>query len=221
MIRTCCGSLPASRSISSSWGLGPIMYGLLESGSEPVLSNFSPVGTALPIHQQQRCMAAHKLTLSSRAKPNFLPRCFETHPRVRFSVGENRMKLANATNTNRKFGKPRDPLCALTPNKGHRCSATATRVGCLGRTNRLVKTCEFTGRAFVSRQGAQQVPRLPPDFLSSLVVSVDLMRLSLKKAAYVAVDECCVVGNPEFARDDKGEGGASIGNWLVAERIVR
>jgi hypothetical protein len=27
---------------------------------------------------------------------------------VRFSVGENRMKLANATNTNRKFGKPRD-----------------------------------------------------------------------------------------------------------------
>jgi hypothetical protein len=42
------------------------------------------------------------------AKPNFLPRCFETNPRVRFSVGENRMKLANATNTNRKFGKPRD-----------------------------------------------------------------------------------------------------------------
>jgi hypothetical protein len=27
---------------------------------------------------------------------------------VRFSVGENRMKLANATNLNRKFGKPRD-----------------------------------------------------------------------------------------------------------------
>jgi hypothetical protein len=42
-------------------------------------------------------------------------------------------------------------------------------------------------------------------------VSIDLMRLSLLKAAYVAVDECCVVGNPEFAptarrgrRDDKG-----------------
>jgi hypothetical protein len=29
------------------------------------------------------------------------------------------------------------------------------------------------------------------------------MRLSLKKAAYVAVDESSVVGNPEFARDDK------------------
>jgi hypothetical protein len=42
------------------------------------------------------------------AKPNFLPRCSETRPRVRFSVGENRMKLANATNLNRKFGKPRD-----------------------------------------------------------------------------------------------------------------
>ena len=34
-------------------------------------------------------------------------------PRVRFSVRENRMKLANATNLNRKFGKPRDLLCAL------------------------------------------------------------------------------------------------------------
>jgi hypothetical protein len=28
------------------------------------------------------------------------------------------MELADATNTNRKFGKPRDLLCALTPNKG-------------------------------------------------------------------------------------------------------
>jgi hypothetical protein len=44
-----------------------------------------------------------------------------------------------------------------------------------------------------------QIARLPPDFLSGLVVSVDLVRLSSKKAAYVAVDECCVVGNPEFA----------------------
>jgi hypothetical protein len=33
-----------------------------------------------------------------------------------------------------------------------------------------------------------QIPRLPPDFLSSLVVSIDLMRLSLLKAAYVTVD---------------------------------
>jgi hypothetical protein len=39
------------------------------------------------------------------------------------------------------------------------------------------------------------------------VASVNLVRLSLKKAAYVAVDWCCVVGNPEFARDDKFEGG--------------
>jgi hypothetical protein len=36
------------------------------------------------------------------------------------------------------------------------------------------------------------------------------MRLSLKKAAYVAVDESSVVGNPEFARDDKVGGCASI-----------
>jgi hypothetical protein len=38
------------------------------------------------------------------------------------------------------------------------------------------------------------------------VVSVDFMRLSAKKAAYVVVGESSVVGNPEFARDDKGEG---------------
>jgi hypothetical protein len=66
-------------------------------------------------------------------------------------------------------------------------------------------------------RGAPQVPRLPPDFLSDSVVSVKLMRLSSKKAAYVAVDECRVVGNPEFAptarrgrRDDKGEGSAHL-----------
>jgi len=36
------------------------------------------------------------------------------------------------------------------------------------------------------------------------VASVNLVRLSLKKAAYAAVDWCSVVGNPEYARDDKG-----------------
>jgi hypothetical protein len=79
----------------------------------------------------------------------------------------------------------------------------AGRFWCLGRTNRLVKICELTRRAFVWCQGAQQVPRLPPDFLSGLVALVNFMRLSLKKAAYLAVDESSVVGNPEFARDDK------------------
>jgi hypothetical protein len=59
-------------------------------------------------------------------------------------------------------------------------------------------------------KGAPQIPRLPPDFLSGLVVSVDFMRLSLLKAAYVAVDECCVVGNPEFARDDKFKGSGHL-----------
>jgi hypothetical protein len=52
-----------------------------------------------------------------------------------------------------------------------------------------------------------QIPRLPPDFLSGLVVSVDFMRLSSKKAAYVVVGENSVKGNPEFARDDKLEAG--------------
>jgi hypothetical protein len=60
---------------------------------------------------------------------------------------------------------------------------------------------------FAREEGAQQVPRLPPGFLSGLAASANLVRLSSKKAAYVAVDWCSVVGNPEFARDDKVEGG--------------
>ena len=69
-----------------------------------------------------------------------------------------------------------------------------------------------------------QIPRLPPDFLSGLAVPVNPMRLSLEKAAYVVVDESSVVGNPEFARDDKGEGSAHLSSrykgWreLYAER---
>jgi hypothetical protein len=55
-----------------------------------------------------------------------------------------------------------------------------------------------------------QVPRPPPDFLSGLVVSVDFMRLSPRKAAYVVVDESSVVGNPEFAPNDTGGGGPSF-----------
>jgi hypothetical protein len=48
-----------------------------------------------------------------------------------------------------------------------------------------------------------QVPRLPPGFLSGLAASVNIMRLSLLKAAYVVLDESSLVGNPEYARDDK------------------
>jgi hypothetical protein len=54
-----------------------------------------------------------------------------------------------------------------------------------------------------------------PDFLSSLVASVNLVRLSLEKAAYVVVDESSVVGNPEFGMT-KGGGALpwGIGSWL-------
>jgi hypothetical protein len=56
----------------------------------------------------------------------------------------------------------------------------------------------------VREPGRTTGPSASSDFLSGLVVSVDLMRLSLLKAA---VDESSVVGNPEFARDDKVGGG--------------
>jgi hypothetical protein len=61
----------------------------------------------------------------------------------------------------------------------------------------------------------QQVPRLPPDFLSDLVVSVNIMRLSSKKAAYVVASESSVLGNPDFARDDKFKVGSEPLNLLV------
>ena len=70
-----------------------------------------------------------------------------------------------------------------------------------------------------------QIPRLPPDFLSGLVASVELVRLSLKKAAYVVVYESSVVGNPEFARDDKEGGNAHLssryGGWTEQHRYGR
>jgi hypothetical protein len=44
------------------------------------------------------------------------------------------------------------------------------------------------------------------------------MRLSLKKAAYVAVDQSSVVGNPEFARDDKGWGSYLPGPLFVGPK---
>ena len=62
------------------------------------------------------------------------------------------------------------------------------------------------GCSFACPKVKLQVPRLPPDFLSGLVAAVNLMRLSSKKAAYVVVYESSVVGNPEFARDDKRGG---------------
>src|ERR1700743_1028104 len=72
-------------------------------------------------------------------------------------------------------------------------------------------------RALCGSRGAQQVPRLPPDFLSGLVASVNFMRLSLKKAAYVAALGSRAGRNSEFARDDKVEVGGPPGHlrrWM-------
>ena len=47
--------------------------------------------------------------------------------------------------------------------------------------------------------GELQIPRLSPDFLSSLVASLNLVRLSWRKAAYVTIDWYSVIRNPERA----------------------
>jgi hypothetical protein len=67
------------------------------------------------IHQQQRCMEAQTLTLSSRAKPR--------GPAVRLDAKQRPAVLGQCT-----------------PGK------LFSRESCLGRRNRLVKTCELTGR---------------------------------------------------------------------------
>jgi hypothetical protein len=73
------------------------------------------------------------------------------------------------------------------------------------------RVCVGTNKTqtFVREPGRTAGRSAPPDFLSGLVVSVNLMRLSSKKAAYVVVDESSVVGNPEFAPNDKQVGEAS------------
>src|SRR5271168_1238108 len=102
---------------------------------------------------------------------------------------------------------PSDPMAS---NKCHRpplCHPERRRGICSLRSWRNRAWRRFTHRTFAVPEVKLQVPRLSPDFLSALVVSVNLMRLSSEKAAYVVVFESSVVGNPEFARDDKGEGG--------------
>jgi hypothetical protein len=62
-------------------------------------------------------------------------------------------------------------------------------------------------RAPFLHQRKLQVPRLPPDFLSDLVVSVNLMRLSLRKAAYVVVLRAPRRKSGVRSGMTKGEGG--------------
>jgi hypothetical protein len=62
-------------------------------------------------------------------------------------------------------------------------------------------------RPLCGSRDALQIRRLPPDFLSDLVASVNFMRLSLKKAAYVAVYESSVVGTGVLSHGTPGQAG--------------
>jgi hypothetical protein len=56
---------------------------------------------------------------------------------------------------------------------------------------------------FVAASSGTAGPSASSGFPVRLSGFGDIMRLSSKKAAYVVLDESSVVGNPEFARDDK------------------
>jgi hypothetical protein len=81
--------------------------------------------------------------------PGFPATLHVTQPRVRFSVGENRMKSANAIKINRKSGVAEGPAVRLDAKQRPSLLRHCTPVSCLGRTKRLVKACELTRRAFV------------------------------------------------------------------------
>ena len=54
---------------------------------------------------------------------------------------------------------------------------------------------------FVPRErNRRSLHSAPPDFLLRVVALAEFVRLSLRKAAYVDVDECRVVGNPGTLR---------------------
>jgi hypothetical protein len=83
-------------------------------------------------------------------------------------------------------------------------SLCENRISASTRSLGALKGLPFSLGSLERGKGALQIPRLPPDFLSSFVAPVKAMRLSSEKAAYVVADESSAVGNPEFARDDKG-----------------
>ena len=70
----------------------------------------------------------------------------------------------------------------------------------------------------ISRKGPQNRRSLryaTPDFLLRLVALMSFMRLSLMKAAHVALSGAAKQEiRVRFGRDDKGEGNGSIKEWL-------
>jgi hypothetical protein len=73
-----------------------------------------------------------------------------------------------------------------------------------GRRNCRSTALRSVEKHFQERSSELQIPRLPPDFLSSLVGSANFMRLSLMKAAKRGHLWCRVVGNPGTLGMTKG-----------------
>jgi hypothetical protein len=63
-----------------------------------------------------------------------------------------------------------------------------------------------------------RIPPLPPDFLSRFGGVGELHAAFFTESRIRGHWWRRVVGNPGFGRDDKGEGGASVGNLMLVER---
>ena len=104
--------------------------------------------------------------VSSRAYPDGPYRSVAATGLHAIFFTENRTRCSDSKPRMGRPGQPRDLLCALTPNKGHLYFATARRVSCLGRSNRLVKSCELTiGPLFEVKAHSRSLGCAPPDFL--------------------------------------------------------
>ena len=95
------------------------------------------------------------------SEPGFPATLHWTQPRVRFSVGENRMKSANAIKINRKSGEAEGPAVRLDAKQRPYQVSSQVLTERFVRPKQLSQRSDEAKMAFVWRQGAQQVPRLP------------------------------------------------------------
>ena len=101
-------------------------------------------------HPERSASQTCRLTVDLRRGVEGPRGCLTNECSAGLSGHQNQEKIKKVTTSERSRGL----LCALLSNNGHKpiCFATALWVSCLGRTNRLVKTCELTDRALSLRE---------------------------------------------------------------------
>ena len=146
------------------------------------------------------------LVISTGAYPDFLPHSSRQRPRMRLSVKRDAqpspISLLSTGNSGERSGEicssvrpqnqsllPR-PLSPLS-SRPERSAVERSAVRFDPKTNLYFRN---------PSPPLSSLHRAPPDFLCRVVRSVKVVRLSSRRAAYVAVVESCEVGNPGTLR---------------------